>query len=159
MLPCVDDGMGKQLRGKSNATHGDSLPGRGRGLGRRMSGYTRLCKPRSNKVRGSQQYSRGNYSMPRSTRRARLPTDRRDRAGGSGAIMPPLPNLSGREAVRNFQRFGWNVARQRGSHIILTKQGEIATLSVPNHRRVSKGTLRTLIRSARLTVDEFCDAL
>ncbi|MCY4579606.1 MAG: type II toxin-antitoxin system HicA family toxin [Chloroflexi bacterium] len=74
-------------------------------------------------------------------------------------MMPPLPNLSGREAVRNFQRFGWNVARQRGSHIILTKQGEIATLSVPNHRRVSKGTLRTLIRSARLTVDEFCDAL
>ena len=73
--------------------------------------------------------------------------------------MPPLPNLSGREVVRNFQRFGWQVARQRGSHIILTKRGEMATLSVPNHRNVAKGTLRTLIRSARLTVDEFCDAL
>ena len=73
--------------------------------------------------------------------------------------MPPLPNLSGSEVVRNFQRFGWTVSRQRGSHIIMTKRGEMATLSVPNHRSVSKGTLRSLIRSARLTVDEFCDAL
>ena len=73
--------------------------------------------------------------------------------------MPPLPDLSGQEVVRNFQRFGWNIARQRGSHIILTKPCEIVTLSVPNHRSVAKGTLRTLIRSARLTVDEFCDAL
>ena len=73
--------------------------------------------------------------------------------------MPPLPDLSGREVVRNFQRFGWNIARQRGSHIILTKQGEQATLSVPNHRSVAKGTLRSLIRLAGLTVDEFCAAL
>lgn len=73
--------------------------------------------------------------------------------------MPPLPNLSGREVVRNFQRFGWTVARQRGSHIIMAKSGEMATLSVPNHRNVSKGALRSLIRAARLTVDEFCDAL
>ncbi len=39
--------------------------------------------------------------------------------------MPPLPVLSGRETVRNFERFGWSVARQRASHIIMTKPGEI----------------------------------
>ena len=73
--------------------------------------------------------------------------------------MPRLPDLNGREVVRNFQRFGWNVARQRGSHIIMIKRGETVTLSVPNHRSVAKGTLRSLIRSAGLTVEEFCSTL
>ncbi len=73
--------------------------------------------------------------------------------------MPPLPVLSGAETVRNFRRFGWSVARQRGGHIIMTKPGEMASLSVPNHSTVAKGTLRTLIRSAGLTVSEFCSTL
>lgn len=72
--------------------------------------------------------------------------------------MPPLPSLSGQEVVRIFKRFGWNVARQRSSHIIMTKEGEMATLSVPDHKEVAKGTLRSLIRSAGLTVDEFSNA-
>lgn len=69
--------------------------------------------------------------------------------------MPPLPRLSGREVVQVFAALGWEVARQRGSHIILVKEGSIATLSVPDHREVAKGTLRSLIRAAGLTVDEF----
>ena len=73
--------------------------------------------------------------------------------------MPPLPVLSGAQTVRNFQRLGWSVVRQRGGHIIMTKPGEAATLSVPNHSTVAKGTLRSLIRSAGLTVDEFCSTL
>lgn len=51
------------------------------------------------------------------------------------------------------------MARQRGSHIIMTKEGEMITLSVPDHKEVAKGTLRSLIRSANLTVDEFVAAL
>ena len=66
-----------------------------------------------------------------------------------------LPVLSGREVVRVFERFGWQTARQSGSHIILTKSGEMVTLSVPDHREVARGTLRALIRAAGLTVDEF----
>ena len=66
-----------------------------------------------------------------------------------------LPVISGREAVRLFERFGWRVARQQSSHIILIKPGELATLSVPDHREVARGTLRSLIRAANLTVDEF----
>ena len=41
----------------------------------------------------------------------------------------------------------------------MTKPGELVTLSVPNHSTVAKGTLRSLIRSAGLTVDEFCSTL
>ena len=69
--------------------------------------------------------------------------------------MPALPVLSGRRAVRAFEKLGWQVARQRGSHIILIKEGSVATLSVPDHKEIAKGTLRSLIRSAELTVEEF----
>ena len=69
--------------------------------------------------------------------------------------MPGLPFLSGKEVTRGFEKLGWSVARRKGSHIILTKEGEMASLSVPNHSAVAKGTLRSLIRSAGLTVDEF----
>lgn len=72
--------------------------------------------------------------------------------------MPPLPSLSGRQTVRVFESFGWVVARQRGSHIVLVKEGSQATLSVPDHREVAKGTLRSLIRAADLTVSEFVAA-
>jgi predicted RNA binding protein YcfA (HicA-like mRNA interferase family) len=70
--------------------------------------------------------------------------------------MPQLPVMSGREAVRVFEKHGWEVARQRGSHIIMVKTGLNVTLSVPDHREVARGTLRSLIRSAGMTVQEFC---
>jgi predicted RNA binding protein YcfA (HicA-like mRNA interferase family) len=66
-----------------------------------------------------------------------------------------MPKLSGRNTVKVFGRAGWSVARQRGSHIILVKDGHWATLSVPDHREVAPGTLRSLIRASGLTVDEF----
>nr|VFJ89864.1 MAG: Predicted RNA binding protein YcfA, dsRBD-like fold, HicA-like mRNA interferase family [Candidatus Kentron sp. H]VFJ90901.1 MAG: Predicted RNA binding protein YcfA, dsRBD-like fold, HicA-like mRNA interferase family [Candidatus Kentron sp. H]VFJ97917.1 MAG: Predicted RNA binding protein YcfA, dsRBD-like fold, HicA-like mRNA interferase family [Candidatus Kentron sp. H] len=71
--------------------------------------------------------------------------------------MAVLPILSGREVVECFESFGWQVARQRGSHIILTKENHPATLSVPDHPEVARGTLRRLIRTADLSVDEFID--
>jgi predicted RNA binding protein YcfA (HicA-like mRNA interferase family) len=70
-----------------------------------------------------------------------------------------LPALSGNEDVRRFESFGWRVARRRGSHIIMIKEGELVTLSIPDHKEVAKGTLRSLIRSANLTVDEFVAAV
>lgn len=70
-----------------------------------------------------------------------------------------LPVLSGREVVCVFEKFGWQVARQSASHIIMVKEGEISTLSVPDHREVAKGTLRSLIRTAGLTVKEFSSAI
>ena len=69
--------------------------------------------------------------------------------------MPSLPVLSGREVVKVFEFLGWTVARQAGSHIIILKEGHLATLSIPNHKEVAKGTPRCLIRSANLTIAEF----
>ena len=69
-----------------------------------------------------------------------------------------LPLLSGHEVVKVFERLGWEIARQRGSHIILVKEGHIATLSVPDHKEVAKGTLRKLIARAGITVEEFLEA-
>jgi predicted RNA binding protein YcfA (HicA-like mRNA interferase family) len=72
--------------------------------------------------------------------------------------MPALPLLRPREAIRAFEHLGWQVARQRGSHIILTKPGALVTLSVPDHAEVARGTLRVLIAKAGLTVEQFLEA-
>ncbi|MEK6685393.1 MAG: type II toxin-antitoxin system HicA family toxin [Pseudomonadota bacterium] len=70
-----------------------------------------------------------------------------------------LPILSGREVVRVFESLEWHIARQSGSHIVMVKEGEIVTLSIPDHREVAKGTLRSLIRTAGLTMAEFTAAV
>ena len=72
--------------------------------------------------------------------------------------MPPVPLLRPGQVVRAFERLGWHVARQRGSHIILVKEGHIATLSVPAHALVARGTLRSLISKAGATVEEFLES-
>jgi predicted RNA binding protein YcfA (HicA-like mRNA interferase family) len=75
--------------------------------------------------------------------------------------MPPVPLVRPQEAIRAFERLGWQVAprRGKGSHMILTKAGHIATLSIPNHPQVARGTLRSLIAKAGLTVEQFLAAL
>jgi predicted RNA binding protein YcfA (HicA-like mRNA interferase family) len=72
--------------------------------------------------------------------------------------MPALPLFRPGEVVGTFERLGWRVARQRGSHIVLTKAGAPATLSIPDHAQVARGTLRVLIAKAGLTVEEFLAA-
>lgn len=73
--------------------------------------------------------------------------------------MRKLPLLSGREVVKAFEHLGWEVARQRCSHIIFVKEGNIATLSVPDHDEVARGTLKTLIARADITVEEFLSTI
>lgn len=73
--------------------------------------------------------------------------------------MGKLPILSGKQVVAAFQKAGWAVARQRGSHVILIKGGSLANLSVPDHKTVDRGTLRGLIRDSGMTVDEFIELL
>ena len=69
--------------------------------------------------------------------------------------MARLPVLSGAEAVKVFHKAGWTVDRKRGSHVILVKDGQPATLSVPDHKELAKGTLRSLIRAAGMTTEDF----
>ena len=74
--------------------------------------------------------------------------------------MSVLPRISGREAVAAFGRLGYEVDRQKGSHIILRHaQPPHRRLTIPDHREVAKGTLRGLIRAAGITVEEFVSLL
>jgi predicted RNA binding protein YcfA (HicA-like mRNA interferase family) len=68
--------------------------------------------------------------------------------------MPRLPVISGIQAVKAFQQAGWQVDRQRGSHVVLLKAGHIASLSIPQHKELAPGTLRSLLRAAEMTVEE-----
>jgi len=71
--------------------------------------------------------------------------------------MPKLPRLSGQEVIKMLSKIGFQIARQKGSHIILTKQtdgGKVAVV-VPNHAEVDRGTLLEIIRQSRLKKEEF----
>jgi predicted RNA binding protein YcfA (HicA-like mRNA interferase family) len=76
-------------------------------------------------------------------------------------MNPKLPIVSGRQAVRVFERIGYRVVRQRGSHIRLHDEtnSNHLPLTVPDHRVVKPGLLRKLLRDADLTVDEFVELL
>ncbi|MBI3615214.1 MAG: type II toxin-antitoxin system HicA family toxin [Candidatus Omnitrophica bacterium] len=74
--------------------------------------------------------------------------------------MSKLPVCSGREVVRVLARVGYAVDHQRGSHIILRhRHPPYRRLTVPDHREISKGTLRAIIREAGLSVEEFQNLL
>ena len=72
--------------------------------------------------------------------------------------MSRLPVCSGQDAIRAFEKLGYVVDHQTGSHVILRHPG-MRRLTVPNHRELAKGTLRALIREAGLTKEEFVDLL
>jgi predicted RNA binding protein YcfA (HicA-like mRNA interferase family) len=69
--------------------------------------------------------------------------------------MGKLANISGKDAVRAFGKAGWNIVGQVGSHRVMSKSGQRANLSIPQHKELSIGTVRALIRAAELSVDEF----
>lgn len=73
--------------------------------------------------------------------------------------MTRLPVVSGAQAVKAFERAGWRVDRQRGSHVVMLKPGHIASLSIPQHRELAPGTLRALIRAAGMDPDAFAALL
>jgi len=73
--------------------------------------------------------------------------------------MGKLANISGKEAAKAFEKAGWQKIGQVGSHAVMVKSGVHANLSIPQHRELSVGTLRALIRAASMTVEEFLELL
>ena len=61
--------------------------------------------------------------------------------------------------MKAFERAGWQVRGQVGSHVLMTKANQRANLSISQHKELSVGTLRKLIRIAGLTVEEFLEFL
>ena len=66
--------------------------------------------------------------------------------------------VSGREVVRALARVGFSEVSQRGSHLKLRSQ-EGRTVIVPMHRELARGTLRSILRQADLTVEAFIELL
>ena len=75
--------------------------------------------------------------------------------------MPKLPHLSGKEIIKALSKTGFQVTRQKGSHVILVKLttgGKVAVV-VPYHKEVDIGTLIEIIREAGLKREEFLSLL
>lgn len=73
--------------------------------------------------------------------------------------MGKLGNISGKDAAKAFDKAGWISLGQVGSHLVMVKPGIRVNLSIPQHKELSVGTLRALIRNAGMTVDEFLEFL
>jgi predicted RNA binding protein YcfA (HicA-like mRNA interferase family) len=76
--------------------------------------------------------------------------------------MSGLPVISGREVVRALTKAGFVVDRIAGSHHVMVFSGDpTRTVTVPVHagRDLKPGTLRSIIRQTRLTVEEFSEFL
>jgi predicted RNA binding protein YcfA (HicA-like mRNA interferase family) len=70
--------------------------------------------------------------------------------------MPELPRLSGKQAIKIFERLGFSIVRQRGSHVVLRKENRGCV--IPVHKELAQGTLRSAIKQAGITSIEFLEA-
>jgi predicted RNA binding protein YcfA (HicA-like mRNA interferase family) len=66
--------------------------------------------------------------------------------------MPRLPQISGRSLIRLLVSLGYEVIRQKGSHVLLRKRSELGehNLTVPDHDVLAKGTLNDLLTRVSL---------
>ena len=66
--------------------------------------------------------------------------------------MPKLPQVSGSDVLKLLQSLGYEVVRQRGSHMRLRKATPLGehTITVPAHRVLAKGTLSDILSKVSL---------
>lgn len=70
--------------------------------------------------------------------------------------MPPK-SLSYREVKRKLEAAGFEIVTQKGSHVKFIRRDTdgIRTAIVPAHREVAVGTLRSILRQAGITPEDF----
>ena len=67
-----------------------------------------------------------------------------------------LPVISGKQLSKILNNIGYLFDHQTGSHLILRNiHPPHRRLTIPNHKEIAKGTLRSIIRQAGLTTEEF----
>ncbi len=71
--------------------------------------------------------------------------------------MPELPRISGDEAIKTFKKLGFYQTRQKGSHVVMRRNDKGCI--IPRHKELAFGTLRSAIRQAGITVEEFVKAM
>ncbi|HUM03547.1 MAG TPA: type II toxin-antitoxin system HicA family toxin [Thermoanaerobaculia bacterium] len=72
--------------------------------------------------------------------------------------MPPLPVISGADCIKALERVGYKLVRQKGSHAWLECPGR-PPVPVPLHKTLDRGTLRSILRVTRISVEEFVKLL
>ena len=72
--------------------------------------------------------------------------------------MPKLPAVSSTKVIRVASKLGYELVRQKGSHIIL-KNKEEKMLVIPNKKTLKKGTLLQIIKAMEITKEEFTEML
>jgi predicted RNA binding protein YcfA (HicA-like mRNA interferase family) len=72
-----------------------------------------------------------------------------------------LPVISGNDAIRVLTRAGFSFVRQKGSHVRMKKQLPDTTLNVtiPIHDELDRTTLRSIIKAAEISEEEFLHLL
>jgi len=73
--------------------------------------------------------------------------------------MTSLPQVSGRQCVAALLKKEFQFKRQNGSHIILRRDEPFAQVVVPDHKTLDRGTLRSILRQAGMSTDEFITLL
>jgi predicted RNA binding protein YcfA (HicA-like mRNA interferase family) len=59
-----------------------------------------------------------------------------------------------------LEKTGYVMDRQKGSHMVLRQtEAPFRRVTVPDHKEIAKGTLRSILRHAGLTVDELVELL
>lgn len=76
-------------------------------------------------------------------------------------MTPKMPVVSGEELIRALAKFGYVAVRQKGSHVRLRHATETSRqpVTVPLHDEVAFGTLRRILRDARITIEDVLSAL
>ncbi len=75
--------------------------------------------------------------------------------------MPKLKRISGEKAIKVLEKLGFQQVRQRGSHVVMKKQTSDEEIGcvVPLHKELAIGTLRGILKQAKLSVEEFTEIL
>lgn len=75
--------------------------------------------------------------------------------------MPKLKPISGSEAIRAFEHLGFKQVRQRGSHVVLRKETPVGPVGcvIPLHKELKIGTLKGILRQAKVELEDFLNNL
>ncbi len=77
--------------------------------------------------------------------------------------MPKLPRITGKELIRALQKEGFEVVRQKGSHVQVRKfvKDKKITFPVPIHtsKILKQGTFKGILRKAGISIDHLSNLL
>ena len=76
-------------------------------------------------------------------------------------MNPRLPVVSGKQLIRILQKFGYEMARQKGSHVRLRNATEPYRLpvTVPMHDELAIGTLKRILQDAKISIEQLISSL